>query len=48
MVGVGVLIAQYLRYQISLSKKVNVNNFLDYFKRKKNLKRFSFQKLNKK
>ena len=35
MIGVGMLIAHYIRYQIKMSRRVSVKNIVEYFKRKK-------------
>lgn len=46
MIGVGMLVAHFIRYQIKMSRRVSIKNIVEYFKRKK--QRFSFQKLRKK
>jgi hypothetical protein len=45
MIGVGMLVAHYIRYSIKMSRRVSVKNIIEYIKRKNN--RFSFQRLRK-
>jgi len=40
MVGVGMVIAHFIRYRVKMSRRVSVKNIVEYFKRQK--QQFSF------